>query len=158
MSRTNFPAWMEPCLTVCKGDVTPLRYGVLLNLSPDRLYAARMLANHNCQPSNFMSRKNVRRSIVNRWRAISYACLTGPYDPDRRDVFWKVRSDRLTLQPRLWTNRNGIRVVDKHYGWDWRKVRASLLFTLEYERRHSPETPFQRLDRIQASLTLGETP
>lgn len=158
MSHTSFPAWMEPCLTVRKGDVVPVRYEVLINLSPDRLYAARMLANHTCQPSNFMSRKNVRRSITNRWKAISYACLTGPYDPDRRDIYWKMRRDRLTLQPRLWPNRHGIRAVAKPLGWNWTKVRANIEFNLEYERRHSPETPFQRLDRIQASLASGETP
>ena len=158
MSRTNFPAWMEPCLTVRKGDVVPLRYEVVLNLSPEALAKARALANTDQEPRNMLSRKNVRRSVVAWWKAMSYACLTGPYDPDRRDVFWNVRRGRLTLQPRLWPNRHGVRVVAKSLGWNWTKVRTSIRFNLDYERRHSPETPFQRLDRIQASITPGETP
>jgi len=152
MSHTSFPAWMEPCLTVRKGDVA------LVNLSPEALAKARTLANVDQEPRNRLSRKNVRRSVMHYWNAIPYACLTGPYDPDRRDVYWKKRSDRLTLQPRLWPNRHGIRAVAKPLGWNWAKVRANIEFNLEYERRHSPETPFQRLDRIQASLASVETP
>ncbi len=155
MSRTSFPAWMGPCLTVRKGDVTPMRYEVLLNLSPEALAKARALANTDQEPRNRLSRKNVRRSIVAWWKAMSYACLTGPCDPDRRDIYWKMRRDRLNLQPRLWPNRRGIRAVAKTVNWDWAHVRANIEFNLGYERIHSPETPFQRLDRIQASLALG---